>query len=343
MRKRQQEKKEMRTPPAHGGAVVVEAGKPPKVKKQKPPKAPKESRRTVGDFFRSRIVIGFICVIVALLIAFVGFPIVQGMVSERVPVVVSAGEIEKGTLLMPEMLEVTEIGAIDRPKNAAVSVAQAVGTYAKYNMAQGDLVLSSKLSRERPLANPYLYELPDDKVAISVSVQGLAQGLSGKLKPGDIVSVYAVWSKSDAEVEYAAMQPLELKYVRVLAVSNSTGVDIDVDDIQIRDEAATTDNLPATITLMAGDYQAAALAGLDVNSTIYVGLAARASDDAVCASMLAAQEEYIAIMEEEDEAGTGDGAPEASGAQAAEDAASAGEAIAGEENQEQSEVNPADG
>lgn len=274
--------------------------KAPKPKRSKPPK---EFHRSFGDVLRSRIFIGFICVFVALAIAFIGVPMVQGMISERVPVLTVAMDLERGTLLTADMLTVSEIGVIDRPSNAAISPEQVVGTFTKYDMLQGDIVVSSKLSRERPLSNPYLYDLPPGKSAISISVQGLAEGLSGKLKPGDIVSIYAVFNKSDAEEEYTAMQPPELTYVKVLAVSNSYGTDIDVDGTAY-DATGDKDRerLPSTVTLLAGSYQAAALAGLDRNATIHISLAARATNVELCEDMLAAQEEYILELEAEAEA-----------------------------------------
>lgn len=270
-----------------------------KPKKTKSPKPPKEFQRSFGDLLQSRVVIGFLCVFAALIIAFVALPMVQGMVSERVSVVTLAANVEKGTILTEEMLTVSEIGAIDCPSNAAVSMKQVLGTYTKYDMLAGDILISSKLSKEQPLLNSYLYDLPEDKVAISVSIKGLAEGLSGKLKPGDIVTVYATFNTSDAETDYTATQPPELKYVRVLAVSDSAGEDIDVDagiDTLSGDADKNSEDLPATITLMANDVQAAALAGLDVNATIHVGLAAREIDSELCSTMLAAQDEYIAQL-----------------------------------------------
>lgn len=263
----------------------------------KQPKTPREFKRSFGDFFRSKIVLGLLSVVVAILIAFVALPIIQGMVSERVPVVTVTQNVEKGTMLTSELLTITEIGMIDRPKNAATAIDQAEGSFATYDMAQGDLVVSSKLSWERPLANPYLYDIPEGKMAMSVAVSGLAEGLSGKLKPGDIVSVYAIFQRNDVEQNYLALQPPELKYVKVLAMSNSGGHDIDVDDARpvIEGNTPANDNtkLPATITLLVDDFQAASLSGLSRGATVHVGLVARAADEALCESYLAEQEVLV--------------------------------------------------
>ena len=280
---------------------------------RKIPKPPKEFNRSFSDIFHSRIVIGFICVFAALAVAFIALPMVQTKISERVPVVILRHDLEKGTLLTADMLSISEISAIDRPPNAAVSLNQVIGSYTGMDMLRGDLVVSSKLSRERPLANPYLYDLPMDKSAISITVHGLAEGLSGKLKPGDIVTIYAVFNRSSTDEGYMALQPQELKYVKVLAVSNASGNDIDADDLQnMNDGNANRERLPAAITLLVCNYQAAALAGLDRNATIHAALAARANDPETVNAMLLMQDEYIESLtrgeeendEEEDEDNT---------------------------------------
>lgn len=277
--------------------------KPPREKKtrrEKAPKPPAEFKRSIADFFKSRVFIGMVCIIVSLLVVFVGGPIVQGIVSERVPVIVASGYIERGMLITPEMVKTEEIGAIDRPKNAVLGMSGIVGEYAAVEILEGDMITTPRLTSVRPLANPYLYDIPAGKQAISVEVKGLAEGLSAKLKEGDVVSVYAVFNESDAKENYTAIQPLELKYVKVLAISNSAAndVDVDVDEQQIVEEA-NNEKLPATITLLVGDLQAASLAGLNQNSTIHVSLVARSDNTTYRDSLLTAQDVYIVKLEEE--------------------------------------------
>ena len=52
-------------------------------------------------------------------------------------------------------------------------------------------IIRSKVAEEPAAENAYLYNLNGEKQAISVSVKAFANGLSGKLISGDIVSVIA--------------------------------------------------------------------------------------------------------------------------------------------------------
>lgn len=277
------------------------APRPPKAAKQpkeKKAKAPKEFKRSIGDFFKSRVVIGIICVVTAILVVFVGGPIVQGIISERVPVIVVSQNIPKGTLITSEMVQSGEVASIDRPETAVLGYSGIVGAYAAVDLLENDVVTSPKLTWELPMVNAYLYDLPVGKQAISVEVKGLAEGLSAKLKEGDIVTVYAVFNESDAKELYEAVQPLELKYVKVLAVSNSSANDVDVDEPYLVD-GTENEKIPATITLLVGDLQGAALAGLNQNATIHVSLVSRGDNSTYCDALLAAQDEYIVKLEEE--------------------------------------------
>ena len=55
----------------------------------------------------------------------------------------------------------------------------------------GDYIVAEKVVDEPAAENKYLYYLYGEKLAISISISSFAEGLSGKLKSGDIVSVIA--------------------------------------------------------------------------------------------------------------------------------------------------------
>ena len=71
------------------------------------------------------------------------------------------------------------------------SVDEIVGTYASADFVPGDYIIHSKVIDTQAAENAYLYSLNGEKQAISVSVKAFANGLSGKLMSGDIVSVIA--------------------------------------------------------------------------------------------------------------------------------------------------------
>lgn len=109
--------------------------------------------------------------------------------------------------------------------------------------------------------------------AISVTIPSFAAGLSGKLEAGDIVSILA----SDTDTK-ATTSPEELRYVKVLAATASTGAD--KDDMPNKKDSAESEedeekSLPATLTLLANAEQTKLIANLDANSKIHAVLVFR--------------------------------------------------------------------
>jgi len=130
----------------------------------------------------------------------------------------------------------------------------------------------------------YLYNIPDGKMAMSVELADLAQSVSGKIRGGDVVRIYAVFDKTGNDTAdmggYAATLINELQYVEVLAVTNHNVQDIQ----QSKDNAQPSENDTkdsksiATVTLLVNHKQATVLAGLNENATIYAALVVRGDD-----------------------------------------------------------------
>lgn len=272
-------------------------------KQDKPSKGSKTSSslplgERIVDKFKSKTFLGILILIVCALVVLVVSPLINGLVAKRENVVKIAQYVPKGNIITADDLEIGTVAQIDKPQNVATSKDQVIGTYAKGDLFVGDLLTSDKLTQSRPLENPYLYDLPEGKIAISISVSGFAEGLSGKLKAGDIVSLFSVVNQDvsnqeETEVIISQSYP-ELKYVKVLAVTNASVKDIDVDDTTPVE--AEKEVIPATITLEVVPYQAQILAGLNKNATIHVGLVARADNEEVVNAYLKAEEDYITAV-----------------------------------------------
>jgi len=82
-----------------------------------------------------------------------------------------------------------------------------------------DYIIPSKLSDAPAAENAYLYSLDGSQQAISVSIKSFAEGLSGKLQSGDIVSVIA----PDYKQQGQTVVPAELQYVEIISVTASSG------------------------------------------------------------------------------------------------------------------------
>ena len=126
---------------------------------------------------------------------------------------------------------------------------------------------------EEPAAeNAYLYNLNGEKQAISVSVKAFANGLSGKLVSGDIVSVIA----PDYRKQGSTVIPPELQYVEVIAVTANSGYDANTGE---RGDEETEKELPGTVTLLVTPDQGRVLAELEADGKLHLSLVYRGTKE----------------------------------------------------------------
>ncbi len=280
-------------------------GKLPKKKKEKKPKKEKPKKTPhEAPFYRNRLVIGTACIVSACVISFVLVPVMSYVTgTEMTTVAVMTSPLEKGKKIESSMVKTERIPAQGLPGSALQDSKQAVGKFAAVDLVAGDALLESKLTDSIPFPNDYLYEIPQGKQAISATIQTFADGLSGKLLAGDVVSVYAVPNQTESqEPDFHAVQPPELRYVRVLAVTDPLGSD------KLRDEPAESqntdqpdeENQPATITLLTRPEQAAVIAGLEVNAKLHLALVSRGNEQ-TAQSYLKSQEDYLNEAAKKDE------------------------------------------
>jgi pilus assembly protein CpaB len=228
------------------------------------------------SFLKNRTVLGVICIVLSLLICFALTPLFNRSVSQKASIVRVVKDIKAGDAITRDMVQTVEVGDYNLPENVVRQPGAAVGKYAAADLSPGDYILSSKLTDVPAAENAYLYNLNGDKQAISVSIKSFAQGLSGKLISGDIVSVIA----PDYKKQGSTVIPPELTYVEVIGVTASTGYDTDSKqssggaDI---DKTGDEKQLPATVTLLVSPEQAKILAELEADGKLHLSLVYRGS------------------------------------------------------------------
>ena len=149
-----------------------------------------------------------------------------------------------------------EVGGYNLPEDVLRQKESAVGKYATADLAVGDYIIPSKLSDAPAAENAYLYSLDGSQQAISVSIKSFAEGLSGKLQSGDIVSVIA----PDYKQQGQTVVPAELQYVEIISVTASSGYDANTGEpVDEEDDK----ELPDTVTLLVSPEQAKVLAELE--------------------------------------------------------------------------------
>ena len=229
--------------------------------------------------FRNRTVLGAVCIALSLLICFAVTPLFNAGVSHKTRIVRVKSEIKTGEQITKAELETVEVGGYNLPDNVLKSPDSAVGKYAAAALEPGDYILNSKITASPVGSDTYLSGLNGTKQAVSVTLKKLADGVSGKLQPGDVVSVLA----PDYQNQGSTVIPKELKYVEVVGVTTSTGEDADTDANKSSSSGGTaTDdqkNLPSTVTLLATPEQSTILAGLEADGKLQLALVYRGSKE----------------------------------------------------------------
>lgn len=222
-------------------------------------------------FLKNRTVIGVICIMLSLLICFGLTPLFNKGISQKTEIVRVAKEIKVGDEITKDMVQVVEVGSFNLPENIIRTKDNVIGKYATSDLGIGDYILNTKLSDIPATENAYLYNLDGSKQAMSITIKSFANGLSGKLQSGDIVSVIA----PDYKKQGTTVIPPELKYVEVISVTASSGFDANTGEQGIEDER----ELPSTVTLLISPEQGNILAELEADSKPHLSLVYRGTPE----------------------------------------------------------------
>lgn len=173
------------------------------------------------------------------------------------------------------------LGGYNLPSNVAHSLEDVEGLYVTADLAAGDYILTSKVSSVPVSSDAALNDIPSGKVAISLTVKTLASGLSDKLQPNDIVRIYHF-------LETAEEVP-ELRFVKVLSVTDSDGINVDNTKEPTEDEEPQQS---ATITVLASPEQARIITELENDGVAHVALISR-NNDQLAEELLAEQDKTL--------------------------------------------------
>lgn len=231
---------------------------------------------------KNRTAIGIVCIVLAVAVTFVVSPIVNNISDKKTEVVRFVADVSHGTEIKDTDIEVVKISNSALHEKVIKDKSAVVGKFATADIFKGDFATESKITDNANTANDVMASLKGDKVAMSITINSFAGGLSGKLENGDIVSVYVTDKDNNTEV------PSALKYVKVITTTTSGG--IDENDVVENEDGSF--ELPTTITVLVSVEQAKILANYEESATMHVALVYR-GDDATAEKFLKAQDEYF--------------------------------------------------
>lgn len=216
-------------------------------------------------YIKNRYVIFALCLILAGVIAFVIVPKSNKNMAESVDVVKVTKQIEKNTQITEDMLEIKHMPKQAVTQNTITDKKQIVGKVSNVQLLPEDNLVMQKFTDVGTDADKALYEMDNsEQLAISVTLANLASSVSGKIQPGDVVSVYGFINETKQLADYT-----DLQYIEVIGVSNSSA-----EELSTRNSDSETDSsdkvVPATVTLSVNRNQAQELVVLENTSSIHI-------------------------------------------------------------------------
>ena len=216
----------------------------------------------------NRFIYGIFSIILAAIIAFIAVPAVSKQTNGTCEVVRMKQMVTRGMQITAEDVEVVTVGEYNLPGSVAKKETDVVGTYAAADLYPGDYILAEKVSSTPVSSDPMLNEIPDGKVVLSITTQTLATALSDKLQDGDIVRLYHY----NEEEEEPVKDIPELRFIKVLSISDADGLDVDYTKPLNEDEEKQQ---TATITVLASPEQAMLLTRFENEGVLHVALVSR--------------------------------------------------------------------
>lgn len=233
---------------------------------------------------KNRTVIGVICMVLAVAVTFLIAPLVNRLSTDTSEVIRLASDVKQGVQITADHLEVARVKTDSIPVGTLNDSKEVIGKYAASALYAGDYLTSAKLTGEANTASDVFASLDGSKVAVSVTIDTFAAGLSGKLENGDIISMIVV----DKELGKAYI-PAALRYMKVITTTTSGGID---QDSIVKNEDGSYE-IPSTVTLLANTEQAKLLARYNAETTLTVALVYRGTNENA-KKFLDAQDEYFA-------------------------------------------------
>ena len=226
-------------------------------------KEPRIRSKALGN----RTVIGIICIVAAVAICFGVAPLVNKVSEGTARIVRVTHTIPQGGMITEDAVELVDVGSFNLPGEVLRKKEDVIGKYAAVDLYAGEYLLPGKITTAVATATDLLGNLVGDKKAISVTIGSFAQGVSGKLETGDVISAIVYSQK-----EGVAFTPPELQYVMVITSTTNKGID----------KADVTDSAqPVTVTLLVNQAQAELLAQYEKTASMHFALEYRGDAETV--------------------------------------------------------------
>lgn len=224
---------------------------------------------------KNRTLIGIILIVAAIGLCFGISPLFNKILLSKTKIIRLKQDVPQGAQITGAMLEAVEVGTINLPADLQNNPQEIIGKYTVTAMFKGDSFTDKKLSATIDTSDSLLRQLKPNETAMSVTIKSLANGLSGKLRQGDIIQIVSVDEDDEAQIFE------ELQYVEVLATTSDSGSDDTYKDGEVNADKSDDEeqSLYATVTIILQDRaQALRLAECE-NSSLHAIFVTRGNEE----------------------------------------------------------------
>ncbi|MDD4566112.1 MAG: RcpC/CpaB family pilus assembly protein [Eubacteriales bacterium] len=216
--------------------------------------------------FRNKKLIGVVCLVAAILIAFVLLPRLYEKQSETTTALQTVSPIAKGELITEKHVSLSTVGSYGLPKRYLENKDLAVGKIAKVDMLVGDIVTDNKIGDF--VADPVMEAFENEgKRLLTVTLDSAAAGLASHLEKGDIVNVASIVENEDYMSIINTYE--ELRNLEIYDIENSAAE-------SIRDAkkgsaiSPNADIIVKTVTFIVNDEQASKLLEAEYTGALHL-------------------------------------------------------------------------
>ncbi len=184
---------------------------------------------------KTRVFVGIACIVMAAIMIFVGLPVAVKLATKTVPVLVATRNIDRGERITSSNSEVVMMGQENLPDTILSSVPLTdIPVYAKMEIAANSMIMVNNTTKTKNTIES-LTNLPDGKVAISFTFNGIAASFDNQFQAGDIVqflcyynasSYYAAQNGTVKKGEGTVESNKMLKYVKLHSINNEYGTEV---------------------------------------------------------------------------------------------------------------------
>lgn len=232
-------------------------------------------------FFKNRIFLGGVCLIVAILISFVAVPTINRLTSNTIEVLRVKEDVGMGTQITEDMVEKVEIGKLNLPDVPATDFKQVKNLYVTVDMKAKDIIYGNKVTSKLVIPENKIRKMSLGESAYTIKI---GEAYRSRLLPNDIITFYTFNEEGNTQAVP------ELKYVSVVTTTTSDKVDILYASQVAKDGKAL---VPDTLTLILNNKQVEKLLTLEHSGNFKIVLTYRGEDDSVIEDYLNQQKAYM--------------------------------------------------